>query len=70
MSSSLKLLEQFLLDVIWGLTSKGYLQFVFLLQNQESFWAESWYTAWRTQGLPSCSNGDRKLTFDHFYGRV
>ena len=34
-----------------------------LVQNQESFGAESWYTESRTQGLPSCSNDDLRLTF-------
>ena len=37
-----------------------------LLQNQESFKAESWYIASRTQGLQSCSNDDPRLTFDLF----
>ena len=38
-----------------------------LLQNQEGFKAESW-TSW-TQGLPSCSNDDPRLTFDLFTGQ-
>ena len=37
-----------------------------LLQNQESFEAESWYVASRTQGLLSFLNDGRKLTFDFF----
>ena len=35
-----------------------------LLKNQESFEAASWYTASGTQGLPSCSNDDPRMTFE------
>ena len=36
-----------------------------LLQNQESFKAESWYKASGTQGLPGfCSNDDSRMTFE------
>ena len=35
-----------------------------LLQNQESYEAESWYIASGTQGLPNCLNDYRRLTFD------
>ena len=41
-----------------------------LLQNQESFEAESWYIALGTQALPSLLNNDHRLTFDLFYGKV
>ena len=47
-----------------------------LLQNQESFEAESWCIASRTQGLQSFffffffyPNDDHRLTFDHFTAR-
>ena len=40
-----------------------------LLQNQESFWAESWYIALRTQALPSLFNDDHRLTFYLFTAR-
>ena len=43
---------------------------ILLLQNQESFGAESWYVALRAQDQPSCSNDDRRLNFDFFYGKV
>ena len=39
-----------------------------LLQNQESFGAESWCIALRTQALPS-SNDDHRLTVDLFTAR-
>ena len=35
-----------------------------LLQNQETFGAESWYIAWKTQTLSNCSNDDHMSTFD------
>ena len=38
----------------------------FLLQNQESFEAESCYIALGTQFLPSLFNDDPRLTFDLF----
>ena len=40
-----------------------------LLQNQESFEAESWYIASGTQVLPICSNDGRMLIFDLFMAR-
>ena len=46
---------------IWYKTFKN------LLQNQESFGAESWHMASRTHGLPSLFNDDRRLTFDLFW---
>ena len=36
-----------------------------LLQNQESFKAESWYIALGSYGL-ICSNNDGRLTYDLF----
>ena len=39
-----------------------------LLQNQESFKAESWCTALGTQGLPS-SDDEYRLTFDFITAR-
>ena len=41
-----------------------------LLQNQESFGAESWYIASRTEVYQVYLNDDRKLTADLFYGKV
>ena len=40
------------------------------LQNRESFGAESWYIASRTQGLPSLFKSCGRFTFDFFYGKV
>ena len=40
-----------------------------LLQNQDSFEAESCYIASGTQGLPSLLNDDCRLTFDLFTAR-
>ena len=42
---------------------------IFLLQNQESFEAQSQYIALETQGLPSFLNDGRGLTFDFFTTR-
>ena len=39
------------------------------LQNQESFEAESLYIALGTQGLPSFSNDDPRITVDLFLAR-
>ena len=49
---------------IYGKTVKN-----LLLQNQESFGAESWYIASRIQGLETYSNDDCKWTVDLFKAR-
>ena len=43
---------------------------IILLQNQESFEAESLYTAFGTQIYQVYSKDAPRLTFDHFYEKV